>query len=73
MGIYCLFIEIWCNPALRPPRKNSHPVITATLFVCPAETPIHFLVKKPSLIRSPLVIMANFFWPLGDRNNGVPQ
>ena len=32
---------------------------------------IHFLVKIPSLIWSP-VNTAKFFWPIGDRINGVP-
>ena len=31
---------------------------------------IHFLVKKPSLIQSP-VDKANFFGPISDRINGV--
>lgn len=35
------------------------------------KTAIHFLVKKPSLIR-PTINTANFFWPIGDRIDGVP-
>ena len=33
--------------------------------------PYIFLVKKPSLIR-PTINTANFFWPIGDRIDGVP-
>ena len=36
-----------------------------------ANRPYIFLLKKPSLIRSP-VNTANFFWPISDHINGVP-
>ena len=39
-------------------------VITATFFWLPGKTTIHFLVKKPSLIRSPRYYGQIFFGPL---------
>ena len=39
-------------------------------FWPPGNMTIHFLVKKPSLIQSP-VNKANFFGPISDRINGV--
>ena len=47
-----------------------------TSLLCPtffgrlANTTIHFLVKKPSLIQSPRYY-GLFFWPIGDRINEV--
>ena len=41
------------------------------LFWLPGKTAIHFLVKKPSLIRSS-INLANLFWPISDHINGVP-
>ena len=40
-------------------------------FWPPGKTAIHFLVKKPSLIRSP-INTANLFWPISDHINAVP-
>jgi len=40
-------------------------------FVAAWQNSHHFLVKKPSLIRSP-VNTANFFWPISDHINRVP-
>ena len=53
MSIYWNMVE----PCLTATSFNT----TATFFVCLAKTSIHFLVKKPSLIRSPFVCTANFF------------
>ena len=41
------------------------------LFRPPGKTAVHFLVKKPSLMQSP-VNTANFFWPISDHINEVP-
>ena len=41
-----------------------------TLIWPPGEMAIHFLVKKPLLIWSP-VNTAKFFWPIGDPIEGV--
>ena len=41
------------------------------LFWLPGKTAKHFLVKKPSLIRSS-INLANLFWPISDHINGVP-
>ena len=48
-----------------------HLVITVTFFWQPGKIGIHFLVKKPSLIRPPRQY-GQFFGPNGGRINGVP-
>ena len=48
------------NPTLQPPWPYGHLVVTATFFGCLAKTAIHFLVKKPSLIR-PIFLV--HWWP----------
>jgi len=52
------------NPALQPPQLYSHVVITATFSGRLAKTTIHFLVKKPLLLRSPRYYGQIFFGPL---------
>ena len=59
-------VQIQWNPALQP----CHLVIMATFLGPYGKVAIHFLVKKPLLIWSP-VNMAKLFWPIGDRINGV--
>ena len=49
----------------------GHLVITATLFWPPGKTAIHFLVKK-TLVNGVTPNTAKYFWPIGDRINGVP-
>ena len=58
--------------ALRPPRCYGHLVISATLFWPTGKTAIHFLIKIPSLRRSPVNMAKLFFGSIGDRINGVP-
>ena len=67
------YLIIFINSGTPP---YGHLVIMVTsllrpLFCLPAKMSLHFLVNKPSLIRSPLIITAIFFWPFGDGNNGV--
>ena len=50
---------------IRSPGYYGH------FFGCPAKNDI-FLEKKPSLIRSLRYYGQCFFWPIGDRINGVP-
>ena len=45
----------------------------ATVLCRLAKTAIHFLVKKKPLVNTATpLIRQNFFWPIGDRSNGVP-
>ena len=59
------------EPCLRATSVIQSPHYYSHFFWPPAEMALRFLVKKPSLIRSP-VNTANFFGLIGDPINRVP-
>ena len=61
-----------CNPRLMATSVIWSPHYYNLFFwPQPTKTTIHFLVKKPTLVRL-LIITIKFFWLIGDRINGVP-
>ena len=59
------------EPGLTATSVIRSPCYYGHFFLALRKTPTHFLVKKPTLIWSP-VNMAKLFWLIGDRINGAP-